>query len=253
MSMMQLEGKVAIVTGGAKGIGKALVALLARAGADVAIFDADVEEARKTAGQTASPRRLVVSKVEPRVKAYAVEVTSRASVNAAVRQVIRDFGKIDILINNAGIWRGATLLKMSERAFSRVMAVNVKGPLLCVQAVAPHLIKQGSGKIVNIASVAGLRGSTPWGAYCASKAALINMTQTFAQELAPHNVHCNAFLPGATRTPLLDQIVREQPGSAFPHALPAEEVARQILELVIPYEQERTGEAVAVRKSEDRS
>ena len=240
---MGLSGKVAVVTGGAKGIGKAIALQLAEHGADVAIFDTDLKGADVVSEKIAGLGR--------RSEIYDVDVADRERVKEAVRHLVKDFGHVDILVNNAGIWRGAPLLEMAEAEFDAVMAVNVKGPLLCVQAVAPYLIEQRSGKIVNVASVAGLKGSSPWGAYCASKAALINMTQTLAAELAPHHVQCNAFLPGATRTPLLDQIMREEPGNTYLHALEPEEVARQVLELIIPYEQTRMAEAVAVRRGGD--
>lgn len=236
--MMELAGKVAIVTGGAKGIGKAIALQLAQHGADVAIFDFAFRMADEVGKEIAGlGRRSIVRRVD---------VTDRKQVEEAVASVVKDFGRLDILVNNAGIWRGVPLLEMEEEEFEEVMAVNVKGPLLCTQAVAPYLMEQNSGKIVNIASVAGLHGSSPWGAYCASKAALINMTETFAQELAPNNVQCNAFLPGATRTPMLDQIMREE-GGEYAHALEPEEVARQVIELLVPYGQTRTGEAVRVR------
>jgi 3-oxoacyl-[acyl-carrier protein] reductase len=196
---MKLKGKVALVTGGGTGIGRAVSLYLAREGASVAInFSKSSSEAAKTTGE---------------VKACGVsgsgvqaDVSSDKQVRAMVQQVQQEYGRIDILVNNAGITRfisHSNLEAMEEEIWDRTFAVNLKGAFFCCRAVAPLMKSQGSGRIINIASVAGLTGQGSSIAYCASKAALICMTKSLARVLGPE-VGVNAVAPGLIDTRWLE-------------------------------------------------
>ncbi len=195
---IDLNGRVGIVTGGAKGIGRAIVERLAASGAKVAIWDADGTLAQSVAAE-----------IGPGVRGYAVDVTQAASVDAAAAQTLKDLGRIDILVNNAGIaGPTAKVWDYPVDELRRTMAVNLEGPFNCCHAVVPHLLKQGYGRIVNIASVAGKEGNPNASAYSASKAALIGLTKSLGKELAGTNVTCNAITPAVARTAILEQMTQ---------------------------------------------
>jgi len=197
--LFDIAGKVAIVTGGASGIGRAISLVLARFGARVVIADLVIAHAQRT-----------VSEIEASGgKAIAVktDVTNHRSVEQMVNETIKKYGKIDILVNNAGIMSRCTVMDMKEEDFDKTLEVNLKGVVLCSQAVAKHMIEQKRGKIVNVGSSLSSRGSvcnfSGGGAdYCASKAAVQAFTRTLAMELGPYGINVNAVAPGITNTPM---------------------------------------------------
>ncbi len=200
----ELEGRVAVITGGANGIGRQTALTFARAGASVALWDV-VEEA----GQAVAAE---IEDAGGRAAFFKVNVTSQDEVNGAVEAVVAQFGKIDILINNAGITRDAQLVKvkdgqlagkMSEAEFDAVIAVNLKGVFNCAQAVAPLMIAAGHGRIVNASSVVAHYGNFGQTNYVATKAAVIGMTKVWARELGKRGITVNAVAPGFIATDMV--------------------------------------------------
>jgi 3-oxoacyl-[acyl-carrier protein] reductase len=195
---MRLQNKVAIITGGANGIGLEAAILFAREGAKVALADFDA-----AAGQ----KRVEELKQQGfDVEFYQVNVADRSSVDKMVEDVIDCFGTIDILINNAGITRDAMLTKMSHEDFQQVLNVNLTGVFNCTQAVVPHMIAQGKGKIINTSSVSGVYGNIGQTNYAAAKAAVIGMTKTWAKELGRKGINVNAVAPGFTETSMTAKV-----------------------------------------------
>jgi len=195
---MELTGKVALVTGAAQGIGKAITLLLARHGADVIVGDVNVEKAEETAGEVLALGRQAM--------AVKVDVTHLQEVEAVVEGALQKFSRIDILINNAGIARDKLILRMSEEDWDAVVGVNLKGTFNCTKAVIKHMSKQRSGKIVNIASVVGEMGNPGQANYAASKAGVIGLTKTIAREFAQRGINVNAIAPGYIQTPMTDAL-----------------------------------------------
>ena len=192
---MRLKDKVAIITGGAGGIGYAAVKRFVEEGAKVAIFDYDQQLGEQVAQQFGE-----------QVVFYAVDVSKLDQVKAMVEKVIAQFGKIDILVNNAGITRDATLVKMTEEDFARVIQINLNGVYYCTQAVTPHMIAQGSGKIISTSSVSGVYGNFGQTNYAATKAAIVGMTKTWAKELGRKGINVNAVAPGFTATSMVEKM-----------------------------------------------
>lgn len=196
---MELKDKVAIVTGSGRGIGEGIAMVLAREGARLGIVDMNIDDANN-----------VVRKIEAgggKAIAMRTNVSKKADVQAMAEATVKAFGAIDILVNNAGIESGPCYTKdLSEEDWDRIMAVNLKGPFLCCQAVIPTMIAQKSGRIINISSVAGHR-MTFFGAsnYTASKYGLQGFTHHLAYELAEHNITVNVVQPGFVMTPLMEQ------------------------------------------------
>jgi len=193
---MELKGKVALVTGGAQGIGKAVALMLARHGADVVVADVNLEKAAETAKEVEATGRGAM--------AVNVDVTRLSDVENMVESAIGRFGRIDILINNAGIARDKLILRMTEEDWDAVLDVNLKGTFNCTKAVIKHMSKQRSGKIVNIASVVGEMGNAGQANYSASKAGVIGLTKTIAREFAQRGINVNAIAPGYIQTPMTD-------------------------------------------------
>lgn len=218
---MRLEGKVAIVTGGARGIGAAICRRYADEGACVAVADILADEAEALAreiGRDAFGVRL--------------DVTQRASIEAMVEAVVRRAGGIDILVNNAAIFDMAPLLEITEASYDQQFAVNVKGLLFTLQAVAAQMVKQGrGGKIVNFSSQAGRRGEPLVAVYCASKAAVISLTQSAGLALIEHGINVNGIAPGVVDTPMWDRV---DALFAKYQGLPIGEKKRQV-GLAVPY------------------
>jgi 3-oxoacyl-[acyl-carrier protein] reductase len=203
--MKPFEGKVAVVTGAARGIGRAVAERLARDGADVVICDLQAEWLADTAGAIQAMGRKALP--------VAVDVGDGESVNACVAETIRVFGRVDIMVNNAGITKDTLLVRMTDEAWDDVLRVNLKGTFLFSRAVAKHMMKQRGGAIVNIASVIGLIGNAGQCNYAASKAGAIALTKSTAKELAGRGVRVNAIAPGfisSKMTDALSQEIRDQ-------------------------------------------
>ena len=196
--MKPLENKIALVTGAARGIGQAIALQLAADGADLALCDVKVEWLDDTLAKARALGR--------RAEGYAMNVADAAAVGEAVARVAADFGRIDVLVNNAGITRDTLLIRMSEEDWDAVLDVNLKGAFLVTKAVVKHMMKQRSGAIVNIASVVGIMGNAGQANYTASKAGLIALTKTTAKELGSRNVRVNAVAPGFIRTAMTDKL-----------------------------------------------
>ena len=196
--MSRLRNKVAIITGGASGIGKATAIRFARESANIAIWDLQEEKGKE----------LVKILLETGVKAifYKVNTADPLIVQEAVSSVINDFGKIDILINNAGIVRDASLLKMTSEQFDSVIDVNLKGVFNCTKAVAPYMIENGYGRIVQATSIVALYGNFGQTNYAASKSGLIGMTKVWARELGRKGITVNAVAPGFIVTEMFETI-----------------------------------------------
>jgi NAD(P)-dependent dehydrogenase (short-subunit alcohol dehydrogenase family) len=194
--MGRLDGKVAIVTGGANGIGRAICARYIAEGATVAVADINAPMAEATAAELGE----VAFAVE-------VDVTQSASIAAMIAAVLDWAGRIDILVNNAAIFDLAPIADITERSYERIFAVNVKGLLFTMQAVAAHMVARGGGgKIINMASQAGRRGEALVGVYCASKAAVISLTQSAGLDLIRHGINVNGISPGVVDTPMWDEV-----------------------------------------------
>lgn len=190
---MKLKGKVAVVTGGATGIGRAIVEAFAREGARVAIADRDMAKARETASATKSPGEAA---------AFEVDVSNSQSVSRMVEAVVSRYGRLDILINNAGIRFVKPFLEYEEDEWRKTLDVNLTGLFLCCRAAVPHMIKGGKGKIVNVASVAGEFGRPHRIGYCASKGGAIAFTKALAVDMSGKNICVNALSPALIDTPL---------------------------------------------------
>lgn len=196
---IDLEGRVAAITGGAQGFGRASAERFIASGAKVAIWDRDIALAQKTAEELGRG-----------VKAFACDVTDQKAIEAARDATLAAFGKIDILVNNAGIaGPTAKVWDYSLEELQMTMRVNFEGPWLCCKAVVPGMIAQNYGRIVNIASIAGKEGNPNASAYSASKAALIGLTKSLAKEVATYDISVNAIAPAAARTAILDQVTEE--------------------------------------------
>jgi 3-oxoacyl-[acyl-carrier protein] reductase len=220
--MGKLDGKVALVTGGAQGIGRAIALALAREGSQVAISDINLEKAQETCGEIEALGR----------KALAVggSVADAKAAEAMVEKTVEVFGGLDILVNNAGITRDGILLRMKEEDWDLVLDVNLKGAFHCTKASLRPLIKRGRGKIINIASVTGQMGNAGQANYAASKAGLIGLTKSVAREYASRNIQVNAVAPGFIDT-------------AMSQAIPQKE--REMLIKAIPMERLGTPEDIA--------
>ena len=186
------------MTGAARGIGQAIALQLAADGADLALCDVKAEWLEDTAAKVKALGR--------RAETYAMDVANGAAVGEAVAKVLADFGRIDVLVNNAGITRDTLLMRMSEEDWDAVLDINLKGAFLVTKAVVKPMMKQRSGAIVNIASVVGIMGNPGQANYTASKAGLIALTKTTAKELGSRNVRVNAVAPGFIRTAMTDKL-----------------------------------------------
>ncbi len=240
---MMLAQKIAVVTGGAQGIGREIALLFAREGADVALIDRDAEALEKT--------RVEVEGLGRRALALAADVSSAEETRGAVNKIIDSMGRIDILVNNAGVTRDGFLLRMSEADWDTVLAVNLKGAFNMTRAAAKPMLKQRAGRIINIASVIGLVGNAGQANYAASKAGIIGFTKSAAKELASRGITANAIAPGFIETRMtgaLPDDVRQKMLAGIPlgrYGTPAE-VANVALFLASGLSEYVTGQTIVV-------
>lgn len=198
MNQIDLKGRIAIITGGARGIGYAIAERMLTSGASVMLWDADEHRLHEAQTQLAG---------KGRVEARNVELTSEYEVNTATEHVMQLFGKVDILVNNAGITGGnAVTWELQPAVWRRVIDVNLIAPFLTCHAVVPRMLVNGYGRIINVASVAGKEGNPTASHYSASKAGLIGLTKSLGKELATKNILVNCITPAAAKTDLFDQM-----------------------------------------------
>jgi 2-hydroxycyclohexanecarboxyl-CoA dehydrogenase len=198
--VLGLQGKVAIVTGGGQGIGRALTLRLAAEGCKVAIFDLKAEAGEETAG---------IAGDGAVIKTYALDVSDQEAVNAAVEAVENDLGPVWVLVNNAGWDKPAPFLATDKSLWDKIIAINLYGPLFTHHAVAPRMVARGGGRIINIASDAARVGTSNEAVYSACKGGLISFTKSVARELASKGVLLNVVCPGPTNTPMMASVLGE--------------------------------------------
>jgi 3-oxoacyl-[acyl-carrier protein] reductase len=196
-----LENKVALVTGAGRGIGEAIARRLAGEGAAIAVCDVMLENAQQVVASLA--------KGGTKASAYSVNVTDSKQVKEICDKIVADFGRVDVLVNNAGITRDGLLLRMSDEDWDAVLGVNLKGAFLFTRAISRTMLQQRSGAIVNIASIVGVMGNAGQANYSASKAGLIGFTKTVAKELASRGIRSNAVAPGFIQTAMTDKLSPE--------------------------------------------
>jgi 3-oxoacyl-[acyl-carrier protein] reductase len=243
MCELVLEGKLALITGGARGIGREIAMVFAKNGADIAICDVNLEEAQKTAKE--------IEDLGRKSLAFKADVTSSMQVQDMADKILDKFNKIDILINNAGITKDNLLLRMSEEDWDKVIAVNLKGTFVCTKIISRIMLKQRFGKIVNMASIIGIMGNAGQANYAASKAGIIGLTKSVAKELASRNVCVNAIAPGFIMTDMtakLPEDVQKKMLSVIPLARfgEAKDVANLALFLSSASSSYITGQVVQV-------
>lgn len=238
---MPLKGKVAIITGAAQGIGKEIAHTLAKEGANLAICDINKEALDRTKNEIESTGVKVLS--------FIVDVANGAQVEDMVNKVLDNLEKIDILVNNAGITRDSLIMRMKEADWDAVLAINLKGAFNYIKAIERPMIKQRSGKIVNIASIIGIVGNPGQANYAASKAGIIGLTKSAAKELGSRGINVNAIAPGFIKTAMTDKLSQGQKQKmleAIPLAKFGEpkDVANLVLFLVSESSSYITGEVI---------
>ncbi len=241
--MIQLAGKNALVTGGGRGIGREIALTLAKAGANVAVCDVDLEAARGTAAE--------VNALGPSSLAFRCDVSKAADIAEMVSGFCATFPTIDILVNNAGITRDGLIVRMKEEDWDLVLSINLKSAFLCCKEVARTMMKARSGKIVNIASVVGMMGNAGQANYSASKAGLIGLTKSLAREFASRSIQVNAVAPGFIQTAMTDKLSpqdKEKLSSQIPMQRLGRplDVANAVLFLSSPLSDYITGQVIPV-------
>jgi len=240
---MNLTGKIALVTGAAQGIGRDIALALAVDGADVAICDINLEAAQKTAMDIESHGRKSL--------ALKADVAASNEVTAIFEQIISKFGKIDLLVNNAGITRDGLILRMKDEDWDLVLSINLKGAFLCAKAALKYMTKQRSGSIINIASIVGAMGNAGQANYVASKAGLIGLTKTIAREYANRGITANAVAPGFIDT-AMTQALSDDVRAGLAKQIPMgklgtpEDVANAVRFLASPWASYITGQVIHV-------
>ena len=239
-----LEGKTALITGGAKGLGKAIALKMAGSGADIAIVD-------YCGPEMTDATCLECAAFGVTARGYRCDVSDFEQTRRLVNEIIADFGGIDILVNNAGITADKLILQMSEADFDRVLNINLKGAFNMIRHTYQHFMRKRGGRIINMASVAGLMGNAGQANYSASKAGLIGLTKTTAKELGSRGVTCNAIAPGfidTDMTAVLSEAVKEEAVKLIPmrHMGTPEDVANAALFLASDMSGYITGEVIRV-------
>jgi len=243
MKARLLEGKNAVVTGGAAGIGRAISGRFAAEGAGVAICDLDWENAERTAEE--------IQSAGGTARAYKTDVADWENVREVAKKIEEDFGRIDILVNNAGITRDNLIIRMSDEEWRSVLDVNLKGAFNCTKAFVPGMLRRRSGKIISITSVVGMMGNAGQANYAASKAGIIGLTKSLARELASRGINVNAIAPGFIKTRMTDGLT-EQQKSALLERIPfsrlgePEDVAKGALFLGSELSDYITGQVVVI-------
>mgnify|MGYP000091242113 CR=1 FL=1 len=240
---MELKKKVALITGGARGIGKEIADGFAAAGADIVLGDVDREGVKSAAED--------LKKFNVRTQGYYLDVSSIESVEEAAGNTIDKFGRLDILVNNAGITRDNLIIRMSVDDFDRVISINLKGAFNCTKIVSRIMMKQRVGRIINIASVIGIIGNAGQANYAASKAGLIGLTKSSAKELASRNITVNAIAPGFIKTEMTGELpedVQKKYLEIIPLRRPGtpQDVAHAALFLASDYSSYITGQVIVV-------
>ena len=241
---MVLEDQTALVTGGARGIGKAIAERLAADGANIVIVDIDLEAAEKTA-------EAIGGATGRKTAAYKCDVSDHGQVSEIVNQVVGEFGSLDILVNNAGIARDTLLLRMKPEEWDLLLSINLKGAFNFIQASSRQFMKQRSGCIINISSVVGLMGNVGQAHYSASKAGLLGLTKTAAKEFSSRGIRVNAVAPGFIETEMtatLPDEIRDQWKKIIPlgRGGTVEEVAAVVAFLAGPDSAYLTGQVIQV-------
>ena len=239
-----LDGKVALVTGAARGIGKAIALKFAAEGADVAFTDLAINEA-------AEETIVEIAAFGHKVKGYASNAASFDETHAVVEEILKDFGRIDILVNNAGITKDGLVMRMSEAQWDAVIAVNLKSAFNFIHAVVPQMARQRGGSIINMASIAGQMGNPGQVNYASSKAGLIAMAKSVAKEMGSRGIRANAIAPGYVITEMtnaLPEAVREEYIKNIPlkRGATVEEIANTALYLASDLSSYVTGQVIAV-------
>ena len=242
-AMGQLENQIAVVTGAGRGIGRGIALKFASEGADVVCVSRTADNSEKVAGEVRALGR--------KAWAHAVDVSDGASVSAASERILAEAGRVDILVNNAGVTRDGLLMRMSEQDWDTVLDTNLKGAFLFTKAFTRALLKQRSGRIINVASIIGLIGNAGQANYAASKAALIGFTKSVARELASRGITANALAPGFIETDMTAslnaevraELLKKVPLNSFGQA---EDIANAALFLAGPSARYITGQVLTV-------